>query len=563
MKTVPQVVVGLMMFLVFTCGAQAQCDGPAQADNYFQDLLQSKRISAAAAVYVQNGSAPQLKTYGNAISGRTHWRSASVSKALTALAVMQLAEQGKLSLDDDIRKFVPPAAIRSHYQEPITVRDLLLHRGGVDDHFIGDGFYEGPQPSMTELMVQWPLDVVYEPGKVEFYSNYGYALLGVAIEKAGGQRFEEYMQRHVLGPLGMNDSSFDQPLRTDSAASMAPGRWVYQHAAPAAALTTTADDMGRFLSATLERGAPIVLSSVFEQMVPAPGAGVRLMHGFGYWTGRDRERRLIAASGDIEDFHNLMVVLPDLRAGFAVMVSGRGNSLTWDFYSRFVTACVPPAANAAASATSEVQPVLAGGRAMNVAGYYRTVRYPHHELSKTFVLFDSTKVSMRRDGSLEVNGRRYMRLRDMNYRPDDGGPELAFMETGDGKKFMIEAGAGARERIGWWETGGVAVAVYFACVAALIAGLVRSRGPIRAIYGIALIYGVGWLATVLIIGPANLILGLPLALKCFLTLGTALPFFLLASIILAASKRTKYALALPAALLPFTALAWYWHLYWP
>lgn len=73
----------------------------------------------------------------------------------------------------------------------------------------------GPQPSMTELMVGWPLDVVYEPGRVEFYSNYGYALLGAAIEKARGQRFEEYIEQQVLGPLGMNDSSFDQPLRAE------------------------------------------------------------------------------------------------------------------------------------------------------------------------------------------------------------------------------------------------------------------------------------------------------------------------------------------------------------
>lgn len=107
------------------------------------------------------------------------------------------------------------------------------------------------------------------------------------------------------------------------------------------------------------------------------------------------------------------------------------------------------------------------------------------------------------------------------------------------------------------------MAVYVASLALFIAGLVRSRGPIRAIYGIALIYGTGWLATVLIIGPANLIRGLPPPLKSFLALGPVLRFLLLASIFLAARKLTKYSLALPAALLPFTAVAWHWHLYWP
>jgi CubicO group peptidase (beta-lactamase class C family) len=202
--------------------ANAQCDVAAQADKYFQPLVQSQTAYAAALVYVQGGAPPQLRVYGNSVSGRTLWRAASVSKALTALAVMQLAEQGKLPLDSDIREFVPATAIRSHYNHPVTLRELLMHRGGVDDHFTGDGFSDGQQPTMTEIVAQKPLDVVYEPGKIEFYSNYGYALLGAAIEKASGERYEQYMQTHVLQPLGMNDSSFQQPLPTGWPTRMAP-----------------------------------------------------------------------------------------------------------------------------------------------------------------------------------------------------------------------------------------------------------------------------------------------------------------------------------------------------
>jgi CubicO group peptidase (beta-lactamase class C family) len=543
--------------------ANAQCDVAAQADKYFQPLVQSQTAYAAALVYVQGGAPPQLRVYGNSVSGRTLWRAASVSKALTALAVMQLAEQGKLPLDSDIREFVPATAIRSHYNHPVTLRELLMHRGGVDDHFTGDGFSDGQQPTMTEIVAQKPLDVVYEPGKIEFYSNYGYALLGAAIEKASGERYEQYMQTHVLQPLGMNDSSFQQPLPTGWPTRMAPGKWVYQHAAPAAALTTSAEDMGRFLSATLHRASYVISRESFDQMVPPSVEGVRLMHGLGYWTGRDRGQRLVAASGDIEQFHNVLVALPELRSGFAVMISGPSNSLAWEFYSRFMDACVPPTEKVAPTSSEAMPASVNADEIGRVAGLYRTVRYPHHELSKTFILFDLTKVSVRPDGSLNINGQRYVRRRGQEYQPETGEPALAFLTTSDGKQFIVQPGSPAREKIHWFETGWIGVVCYFGCIGVFIVGFVKSRRFSRIIYGIALVYSVGWLATVLIVGPSNLILGLPLALKCFLALGTALPALFIASIFAAAKTPTRYSILLPLSFLPFSMVVWYWHLYWP
>ena len=555
--------VSATLSLTLTTLANAQCDVAAQADQYFQPLVKSGTAYAAALVYVQDGAPPQLRVYGNTVSGRTLWRAASVSKALTALAVMQLAEQSKLPLDSDIREFVPAAAIRSHYNHPVTIRELLLHQGGVDDHFVGDGFSAGQQPTMTKIVAEKPLDVVYEPGRIEFYSNYGYALLGAAIEKASGERYEQYMQTHVLQPLGMNDSSFQQPLPSSWLSRMAPGKWVYQHAAPAAALTTTAEDMGRFLSATLNRPSSVISSESFDQMVPPAVGGVRLMHGLGYWTGRDRGQSLVSASGDIEQFHNVLVALPELRSGFAVMISGPSNSLAWEFYSRFMDACASPTGKMAQTSSQAMPASVDADKIGRVAGLYRTVRYPHHELSKTFIVFDLTKVSVRPDGSLDISGQRYVRTRGQEYQPETGGPALAFLATSDGKQFIVQPGSPAREKIHWFETGWIAVVCYFGCIGVFIVGFVKSRRFSRIIYGIALVYGVGWLATVLIVGPSNLILGLPLTLKCFLALGSALPALLIASIFIAGKTPTSYSIILPLSLVPFSMLVWYWHLYWP
>ena len=556
-------IIRVTLSLTLVTLANAQCDVSARADQYFQPLVQSRKAYAAAFVYVQGGAPPKLRVYGNMVSGRTLWRAASVSKPLTALAIMQLAELGKLRLDSDIREFVPAGAVRSHYNHPVTIRELLLHQGGVDDHFIGDGFSSGQQPTMTEIVAEKPLDVVYEPGKIESYSNYGYALLGAAIEKASGERYEQYMQAHVLQPLGMNESSFQQPLPSSWLSHMAPGKWVYQHAAPAAALATTAEDMGHFLSATLNRASAVISPESFAQMVPPSVEGVRLMHALGYWTGMDRGQHLVAASGDIEQFHNLLVALPELQSGFAVMISGPSNSLAWEFYSRFMDACVPPMEKATPTSSEAMPTSVNPDEIGRVTGLYRTVRYPHHELSKTFILFDLTRISVRPDGSLDINGQRYVRRRGQEYQPETGGPALAFLTTSDGKQFVVQPGSPAREKIHWFETGWMAVVCYFGCIGVFIVGSVKSRRLTRIIYGIASIYGVGWLATVVIVGPSNLILGLPVVLACFLTLGTTLPALFIASIFLAGKTPTRYSTILPLSLVPFSILVWYWHLYWP
>jgi hypothetical protein len=183
-------------------------------------------------------------------------------------------------------------------------------------------------------------------------------------------------------------------------------------------------------------------------------------------------------------------------------------------------------------------------------------------LSKTFILFDLTKVSLRPDGSLDIGGQRFVRISEQKYQAETGEP-LAFLTTNDGKQFVVQPGSPAREKIHWFETGWIAVVCYFGCIGVFIVGIVKSRRWSRILYGIVLVYSVGWLATVLIVGPSNLILGLPLALKCFLALGTALPALFIASIFIAGKTPTRYSILLSLSLLPFSMVVWYWHLYLP
>jgi CubicO group peptidase (beta-lactamase class C family) len=139
---------------------------------------------------------------------RTTYRMASVSKCFTAIAALQLVEAGTVSLDDDIRTWVPDFPQK---QWTVTVRQLLGHLGGVSH-------YKDPakenhvikRMSTAEAIAifkDWPL--VVEPGTEFSYTSYGYNLLGAMVEKASGKSFSRYLRQRVFAPAGMKHSALD------------------------------------------------------------------------------------------------------------------------------------------------------------------------------------------------------------------------------------------------------------------------------------------------------------------------------------------------------------------
>ena len=345
-----------MALLLFSRVCAADTSSVAKAsDDYFNPLLASGRIAAAACVIVDRDNPPIVKLYGPVNPQSSLWRVASVSKVVTAIAIMQLAERGKLRLDNNVNSYLKHIQVPNTFPQPITIRHLLLHRSGLDDRFVGDGFHSGPQPAISQIMSESLPKRVYPPDTVELYSNYGYALLGVVIEDITGQRFEDYVKANVLQPIGMQNSTFAQPLPDPS--RMAPGRWFYQRSVPAAALTSTVDDMTRFLAATLQEDMPVLSAHSFEEMTARPEPAIRILHGLGYWTGNDRGHHLVGASGDSGGFHSVLMAFPDQHIGYFTLVSGGGNAIAWNFYEPFAIATFGP------KTTAEGRPVAISGMA--------------------------------------------------------------------------------------------------------------------------------------------------------------------------------------------------------
>lgn len=138
------------------------------------------------------------------------YRLASVTKPMTAVAVLELWEEGKLDLDAPIQTYVPYFPEKGH---PITARQLLGHLGGIS-HYVdydAEGHFKDPKTTEESIAVFAGFDLVAEPGERYSYTSYGYNLLGAAIEGVSGVSYGEFMAERVWGPMGMKTTRMDDP----------------------------------------------------------------------------------------------------------------------------------------------------------------------------------------------------------------------------------------------------------------------------------------------------------------------------------------------------------------
>lgn len=148
--------------------------------------------------------------YGIPITSQSVFRIGSVSKQFTAMCILLLEEQGKLSLDDDIRKYVPEIPV---YESPITIRHLIHHTSGLRDYltlqdFRGIGSDEFYTANETLSLLSRQKQLNFKRGEEHLYSNTGYFLLSVIVERAAGQSLAEFAHGHIFGPLGMRQTHY-------------------------------------------------------------------------------------------------------------------------------------------------------------------------------------------------------------------------------------------------------------------------------------------------------------------------------------------------------------------
>ena len=217
------------------------------------------------------------------------FRPGSVSKLFTWTAVMQMVEQGKLDLDTDVNNYLKTFQIPATYAEPITLRHIMTHTTGFEEGSLGYLIILDPAKSLPlkVAMAKYIPRRINKPGAYASYSNYASALAGLMVENVSGTPFNQYIEENIFKPLGMNSSSFEEPLPEALHKNMAVGHKreagllkpepfeIISSFSPAGALSSTATDMAKFMMAHLNNGR---LGDV--QILQADTA--KLMHSVAY-----------------------------------------------------------------------------------------------------------------------------------------------------------------------------------------------------------------------------------------------------------------------------------------
>ncbi|MFZ1932625.1 MAG: serine hydrolase [Thermoguttaceae bacterium] len=325
----------------------------AEACTRFEKLahreLQRGMLTGVSVAWVDDQRIVYLKGFGLADPQRnvaarpdTVYRAGSISKLFTAVAAMQLAEQGKLDIDRPVTDYAPQFRIVVPFEDagPITPRLLMGHRAGMIRESPVGGYFDPNEPTLDATVASTADCVlVHRPGTVTKYSNIGASVNGWLVEKITGTPFPEYQRRHVFEPLGMVHSSFvrnDDVHRRLANGQMriADGRGGFFAAdaplfelatVPAGNLYTTAEDLARFAMMLCgggrAGGRQLLRPETLEQMFQSQAPQDRLSYGLGFVTGKFREHDTVGHMGAVYGFTSSLLVVPKHKLGVVVLAN--------------------------------------------------------------------------------------------------------------------------------------------------------------------------------------------------------------------------------------------------
>jgi CubicO group peptidase (beta-lactamase class C family) len=358
-----------------------------QLDSIAAAQVSANRAVGLVAIVVQGDETVLRKAYGKAdadwdvpMPPDAIFEIGSITKQFTAVAILKLRDAGKLSLDDDITKWLPDLDTRGH---KVSLRHLLNHTSGFHD------FTETAEfPALVSNRV-WPRDSAYalikrqpfdfSPGARQTYSNSGFWLLGLVIEKASGASYEDYLEQQLFAPLGMTRSSYctwhETLPRRAHGHGMENGKVyrgptnIHTWSFAAGAVCSTADDLVTWLRA-LHGGKVLSAASYAELVAPSrmPN-GMPLRYGFGLGVERDPMGRLVYNHGGINaGFRSEALWYPETNTGIVVLMNNTGGVDPEVPAREMARALLPGTAPGTAKFPSDVTPLLGRYRGATLRG---------------------------------------------------------------------------------------------------------------------------------------------------------------------------------------------------
>lgn len=385
----------------------------ARADSLVRARVEEVGIPGAALVVVEDARVALARGYGSAdlasgrpvTPGETRFSVGSVSKLVTALAVMQQAEAGRLSLDRPVERGAAGDLLPGGPGGPITLHHLLTHTAGLAPAHVGLVARAPPGPgALREQLAAFSPRRTHPPGRLYLYSQFGYGLAGLVVAEATGRPFAVYVDRHIFGPLGMTRSSFRQQALDDpdtatgyflAGDDSVPAPTAYHRLPPAAGLVTTPLDLARLATALLRGGVSRDSSRVLSpravrrmlarQWSPHPDPGVEGT-AYGLFEHRACGIRALTTRGWTGGYSVYLHLVPGRDAGFVLLANastlGGLQTALRDRLHRSLAegGCAAAAEEARRDPTGRARPERPGVGAApdptRLFGHYRVVGYP-------------------------------------------------------------------------------------------------------------------------------------------------------------------------------------------
>jgi CubicO group peptidase (beta-lactamase class C family) len=455
-------------------------DVSAFLDGIMPQQLARENVAGAVISIVKGGKVIFAKGYGYSdvekktpvSADNTLFRPGSISKLFTWTAVMQLVEQGKLDLDRDVNDYLD-FKIPQTYPKPITLRNIMTHTPGfeeaVQELFVADANDLKP---LDQYVKEHLPARIFPPGTTPAYSNYATTMAGYIVQRTSGQDYFDYIDEHIIKPLGMTHSTFRQPLPSDLAPLMSKGyevasepakKFEFVEAAPAGSSSVSAMDMTHFMLAHLQdghyEGVQILKPETAQMMHSRQFANLPDMNAMclGFYEETRNGHRIIGHAGDTEYFHSDLHLILDQQVGFFISYNSagkgeiRGREAVWHaFLDRYLPI----------ELKDEAPVATAGQDAQTVSGHYMSSRRSETNIFAVLNPVGEAKVVVNNDGTISAgefkdeSGQpvKFREIGPMMFRDVKDQDRIAFKRDDSGNLVLVmDFPFMVLQRTSWWE----------------------------------------------------------------------------------------------------------------
>jgi CubicO group peptidase (beta-lactamase class C family) len=324
-----------------------------QVETYIQQQMTRLNLPGAALAIVEGDEIVCLRAFGEAITPQTPFFIGSLTKSFTALAVMQLVEDGKIDLDAPIQQYLPWFQMTNpQASAQMTVRHLLIQNSGLSQSVGMIPLAEfDAEPNATERLTRRlaTVELARPIGSAWEYSNMNYNILGLIIEAASGETYESYIQNHIFTPLEMQHSHTSKADARRDHLAVGHRFWfgtplpepdlpVPLGSLPSGQLISSAEDMAHYLIAYLNDGryrdtqvlSPEGIAELHRPAVQAASMGVKMgAYGMGWFVETTERGTRLWHNGQVPDYFAYMTLLPEQNRGLVLLVNA--NQMMMNF----------------------------------------------------------------------------------------------------------------------------------------------------------------------------------------------------------------------------------------